>query len=93
MSYQVDAIYDHGVLKPLAPLALPDQSRVTITVTSAEVPIPDSAVDDEVVCDDVARQRLAARELSAEIASLPDRSPNDGFTSADHDRILYGGPT
>jgi predicted DNA-binding antitoxin AbrB/MazE fold protein len=32
MSEQVEAIYDHGVLKPLTPLTLPDQSRVRLTV-------------------------------------------------------------
>lgn len=32
MSEQIDAIYDHGVLRPLAPLALPDKSRVKVTV-------------------------------------------------------------
>jgi predicted DNA-binding antitoxin AbrB/MazE fold protein len=34
MSQQIDAIYDHGVLKPLQPLALPDQARVKVTVDS-----------------------------------------------------------
>jgi predicted DNA-binding antitoxin AbrB/MazE fold protein len=32
MSEQVDAIFDHGVLKPLAPLNLPDQAYVKVTV-------------------------------------------------------------
>jgi hypothetical protein len=35
MSQQFDAIYDHGVLKPLVPLALPDSARVRITLTAA----------------------------------------------------------
>jgi predicted DNA-binding antitoxin AbrB/MazE fold protein len=29
---QIDAIYDNGVLKPLVPLALPDNVRVKVTV-------------------------------------------------------------
>ena len=32
MSQQIDAIYDNGVLRPLVPLSLPDQSRVTLIV-------------------------------------------------------------
>jgi predicted DNA-binding antitoxin AbrB/MazE fold protein len=32
MSQQVDAIYESGVLRPLEPLALPDQARVKLTI-------------------------------------------------------------
>ena len=32
MSEQFDAIYDHGVLKPFGPLALPDKTLVKVTV-------------------------------------------------------------
>jgi predicted DNA-binding antitoxin AbrB/MazE fold protein len=32
MSERIDAIFDHGVLRPLVPLALPDQARVKLTV-------------------------------------------------------------
>ena len=32
MSEQIDAIFDHGVLKPLAPLNLPDKAHVKVTV-------------------------------------------------------------
>ncbi len=32
MSQQIDAIFDHGVLKPLGPLNLPDQAHVRVTV-------------------------------------------------------------
>jgi predicted DNA-binding antitoxin AbrB/MazE fold protein len=32
MSEQIDAIYDNGVLRPVAPLSLPDQARVRVTV-------------------------------------------------------------
>lgn len=35
MSEQIDAIYDHGVFRPLVPPALPDQARVKLTVQSA----------------------------------------------------------
>ena len=32
MSQQIDAIYDGGVFKPLQPLALPNHSRVKLTI-------------------------------------------------------------
>ena len=35
MSDQIDAIYDHGVFRPLVPPTLPDQARVKLTVESA----------------------------------------------------------
>jgi predicted DNA-binding antitoxin AbrB/MazE fold protein len=94
MVHHVHAIYDAGVFKPLEPLALPDQSRVTITVDVVE-PHADAGLpttEDEIRAL-VAEQREAARELSAKLASLPDLSPDDGFTSADHDKVLYGEPT
>jgi predicted DNA-binding antitoxin AbrB/MazE fold protein len=35
MSDQIDAIFDGGVFRPLAPLSLPDQARVKLTVQPA----------------------------------------------------------
>lgn len=35
-------------------------------------------------------QRQALRKLLEEIGALPVKNPADGFSSADHDRILYG---
>jgi predicted DNA-binding antitoxin AbrB/MazE fold protein len=35
MTYQFDAIFDNGVIKPLEPVVLPDQSRVRVTVEPA----------------------------------------------------------
>jgi predicted DNA-binding antitoxin AbrB/MazE fold protein len=68
MTYQVDAIYDTGVFSPLQPHALPDQSRVTITVTEAETCAEGapSANEDEAAI--VARQRQAAQELMESLA-------------------------
>jgi predicted DNA-binding antitoxin AbrB/MazE fold protein len=37
MSQQIDAIYDHGVFKPLVPPVLPDQARVRLTVEAQPV--------------------------------------------------------
>lgn len=89
MSYYIDAIYDDGLLKPLEPLALPDQARVRLRVevdeTSGSAVAASSA--------EAEAQRQAMLELDAEMDGLPDLSPEDGFTSAEHDRILYGEAT
>jgi predicted DNA-binding antitoxin AbrB/MazE fold protein len=37
MSIEIDAIYDHGVFRPLVPPALPDQARVKLTVEPERV--------------------------------------------------------
>ncbi|WP_156427691.1 hypothetical protein [Thiohalocapsa sp. ML1] len=34
--------------------------------------------------------RTALEHLLDEMASLPSRSPVDGFSNRDHDRVLYG---
>jgi predicted DNA-binding antitoxin AbrB/MazE fold protein len=36
MSLQVDAIYENGVLRPLVPLALREQERVSVSIDRAE---------------------------------------------------------
>lgn len=47
MSEQIDAIFDHGVFRPLVPLALPDQTRVTLSVQPATAAGDASAADFE----------------------------------------------
>jgi len=81
MAEQVTAIYEDGVLKPLVPLNLAEHQRVRITV-STDFPETNQLAD---------KQRAAMEQLDAELAGIPDHSPDDGFTSADHDKILYGG--
>lgn len=90
MSYQVDAIYDHGVFKPLSPLTLPDQTHVKLTVDAATIDAAAASV--EATRALVESQRQAMRELDAQLDGIPDLSPDDGLSSADHDQILYGRP-
>ena len=78
MTTTAAAIYERGVLRPLAPLPLAEGTRVEVTVT-----------------DDAASSRAGdasrAGELLREIAVLPMESSDSGFSSRDHDRVLYGG--
>jgi predicted DNA-binding antitoxin AbrB/MazE fold protein len=81
MSQQIDAIYDNGVLKPLVPLSLPDQTRVKLTVETSS-----SEPDDK-----LAAQKAALRELWEKIDKLPQTRNNDGWSVRQHDELLYGG--
>ncbi len=82
MSYQVDAIYDNGILKPLAPLSLPDQARVTLTISAPAS--PDAG-------EKITSQKAALQRIWEEVDKLPQAANNDGWSSRDHDHLLYGG--
>lgn len=45
MSEQIDAIFDHGVFRPLVPPALPDQAHVKLTVQPATADRAATAAD------------------------------------------------
>jgi predicted DNA-binding antitoxin AbrB/MazE fold protein len=83
MSQLIHAIFEDGVLKPLEPLALAEHQRVWLSIGTSPIDESDAA----------GMQRKAMEELDAEMDVLPDQSPDDGFTAANHDRVLYGGST
>ena len=60
-----------------------EHRRVRVSVSSERQTPTDAA-------ELVAQQRRAMEELDAVMDTLPDNSPVDGFTAADHDSILYG---
>jgi predicted DNA-binding antitoxin AbrB/MazE fold protein len=79
MMYEIDAIYNNGAFVPVKPLTIPEGLRVHLRVdeqTTTDAPVSRSELDEFL--------RLAAE--------LPLESPNDGFSGADHDRVLYGEP-
>jgi predicted DNA-binding antitoxin AbrB/MazE fold protein len=81
---RVEAIYENGVFKPLGDVALPDRLRVVLRIENGDA----TAVDAEAQV--VARQKRAMESLDAELEHVPDNSPDDGRSSATHERILYG---
>lgn len=83
MNVQVDAIYDNGVLRPLTPLLLPDQSRVTVTVGVNVVAQAESEAE-------VEARRQAINKLFEDIDKLPQPPNHDGWSAKDHDEVLYG---
>ncbi|HYO23709.1 MAG TPA: antitoxin family protein [Lacipirellulaceae bacterium] len=98
MTHHVEAIFDNGVFRPTGPVSLPDQSRVEIIVLPPVEPMTELATEPapkavETEEEIAIRQWKAARELDELLALFPDNSPDDGFSGADHDRILYGKPT
>jgi predicted DNA-binding antitoxin AbrB/MazE fold protein len=74
----IEAVYEHGVLRPTQPIDLAEGARVEIIV------IPESSA---------IRAILPSRtpaEVAARIAAMPMESSPIGFSGEDHDAILYG---
>ncbi|MEO6391428.1 MAG: antitoxin family protein [Pyrinomonadaceae bacterium] len=74
MSTNVEAIYEHGVLRPKEPLALADGEQVDLIVMK-RTPV-------------VIGDRLVT--TLATIAALPLEGLSDEFSGRDHDRVLNG---
>ena len=75
MSDRIDAIFEGGVFRPTKPIALQEGSRVRLHFEPAP-PQPEGK---------------PLGDLLDTIAGLPPEGPDDGFSGADHDSILYGG--
>jgi predicted DNA-binding antitoxin AbrB/MazE fold protein len=86
MTRMIHAIFDAGVFRPLAPVDLAEGTQVIVqTVGPVQEPSP------ELSPEELGRQQGAIEEMLAEIESLPIEEPDDGFSSRNHDRVLYGG--
>jgi len=91
MSQQIDAIYDNGVLRPMVPLALPDQTRVKLTVEEELPATPEGQARAEAAESEVlAKQKAALEELRRAVDQLPQHRNNDGWSVRQHDEVLYG---
>jgi len=74
MTIHVDAIYEHGKFRPAQPVTLEEGTHVVLTIET-----------------DAPLQPPQGRVASlAEIAAMPAQSPDDGFSGAKHDELLYG---
>jgi predicted DNA-binding antitoxin AbrB/MazE fold protein len=73
MTTRIHAVYERGVFRPTEPVTMADGTAVEITVSTESIP---------------QTPNNSAAALSA-IANLPQESPDDGFSGADHDDILY----
>ena len=72
----IQATYEHGVLKPKAPLELKEGE--TVEIVALRVVPTDAPVNGDSVADAL-----------LEIAALPVEGSDDGFSGTDHDSILY----
>ena len=79
MTTTVEAVYESGSLRLLTPVTLAEGTHVQVTMTSSE-DIPSASQEDRV---------KTSLEILLAIAAMPMESPDDGFSGADHDRILY----
>jgi predicted DNA-binding antitoxin AbrB/MazE fold protein len=67
MTKEIEAIYEHGMIRPLQPLDLPEGSRLDVIVVTHEE----------------ARTNGSAAEILAEIAALPLEGDDDAFAGRD----------
>jgi predicted DNA-binding antitoxin AbrB/MazE fold protein len=84
MSQEIRAIYENGLFRPLDPVSIGEHDVVSLVIVPAAVAEPR---DEDVA---LARQQKALAEMFAEADSLPIENPNDTFSGADHDLVLYG---
>jgi predicted DNA-binding antitoxin AbrB/MazE fold protein len=83
MTHEFRAIFEHGILRPLDPISLAENDVVTVVVQANGSANEHSAVE-------VTQQKKNLMAALTEANRLPLESPNDGFSGADHDQVLYG---
>jgi predicted DNA-binding antitoxin AbrB/MazE fold protein len=76
MATSIDAVYEHGVLRPIEPMALAEGTHVKVIVIPDEAPL---------------HTETPADILSA-IAALPMEPGGKEFDGRQHDEVLYGKP-
>ena len=86
MLENIEAIFENGVFRPLAPVALPEHKRVSMSIALS----PETEDISSIAPDVIELQRIALARLQVEMDALPIKAPSDGLGGAEHDQILYG---
>ena len=73
MTKEIEAIYEHGIIRPIEPLELPEGTRLDVIVITRDKPLPNGN----------------AADILADIAALPLEGASDSFAGREHDSILY----
>jgi len=87
MNDPFQAIYEHGVLRPLEPVDLKEAEVVSLALVRSDEPETDTASADQ---QRALRQRDVLLAFVTKVEAYPDDSPRDGFSNRDHDRLIYG---
>ena len=74
MANQVEAIYEHGVLRPLQPVELSEGEKVTLSLIR--------------LCESPPGER--AHEVLSRIAAFANPKEGDRFSGKDHNDVHYG---
>ena len=69
MIEHIEAIYEHGVFRPLTPLPLADRERVQLIVKSGQEDWLDA--DAHRIAEREAEPELSLEEIRAELAQIP----------------------
>ena len=89
MNLEFQAIYEHGVLRPLTPLNLPESAEITLAVRDSNGAASRTSSPTPT---ELAQQQEALNAMFSEVERLPQMPRNDGLSNRDHDQILYGSP-
>src|SRR5436190_16344285 len=79
MTRTVQAVYEKGLLRPLEPLNLQENERVTITVTNSTRPIDDELIDQEfhAYCETQADDTASLETVRQALAKIPGSLSDD----------------
>jgi predicted DNA-binding antitoxin AbrB/MazE fold protein len=86
MSQEFHAIFEHGILRPLTPLNLPEATEVEVTLRVAAA--ESNSADQNGA--ELERQKKALQAMFTEVDKLPQTPCNDDLSGRNHDQILYG---
>jgi predicted DNA-binding antitoxin AbrB/MazE fold protein len=85
MTKTVPAIYEQGVLRPLEPLNLPENERVTVTVVHGDRSAVEALLDTEfhAACAREADPSITLEAVRAALASIPGSLTEDFIAERD----------
>ena len=87
MSQPIQAIYENGFLRPLAPLPTPLAEQQVVTVWIQAVGEPTRELSEA----EVAENQAAWLRFAAQMEALPEAEANSCDTPvSDEDRLIYG---
>jgi predicted DNA-binding antitoxin AbrB/MazE fold protein len=85
MTRTVQAVYEHGVLRPLEPLELPANARVTVTIANGTHPALEELLDTEfhAACAREADPSITLEAVRAALSSIPGSMTEDFIAERD----------